>query len=129
LNRLLEYNLPTNYTEIQNDILKKITKEEINTLAKKYLPYNNMVIVVVADKNVVQKSLMRLGYQITELDNTGKVLVEDVAKAEAEKAAEAEKKAKLEAEEKAKAEAEKAEEEGKKSKKKKKEKREKKKNK
>jgi zinc protease len=128
LNRLLEYNLPTNYTQTQNQILKGITKEEINALAKKHLPYNNMLIVVVGDKSVVLKGLSRLGYQITELDATGKVLAEDAVKAEAEKAEKAanEVKAKAEAEAKAKAEEEakkKAEEEanqkGKKKKKKK----------
>jgi zinc protease len=127
LNRLLEYNLPTNYTETQNKILKDITKEQINTLAKKHLPYNNMIIVIVGDKEVVGKGLMRLGYQITELDATGKVIAEDFAKAEAEKAAAAEK-ARLEAEAKAKAEeearkaAEEAQNKGKKKKKEKKEK-------
>lgn len=127
LNRLLEYNLPTNYTETQNKILKDITKEQINALAKKYLPYNNMIIVVVGDKEVVGKGLMRLGYQITELDATGKVIAEDFAKAEAEKAAAAEK-ARLETEAKAKAEeearkaAEEAQNKGKKKKKEKKEK-------
>jgi zinc protease len=124
LNRLLEYNLPTNYTETQNQILKSITKEEINALAKKYLPYNNMIIVVVGDKSVVLKGLSRLGYQITELDANGKVLAEDAVKAEAEKAEKAanEAKAKAEAEAKAKAEEEakkKAEEKGKKGKKRK----------
>lgn len=104
LNRILEYNLPTNYTETQSKILKDITKEQINALAKKYLPYNNMIIVVVGDKAVVGKGLMRLGYQITELDATGKVIAEDFAKAEAEKAAA--EKARLEAEAKAKAEEE-----------------------
>ncbi|GAB4133996.1 MAG: pitrilysin family protein [Raineya sp.] len=132
LNRLLEYNLPANYTEIQNKILQGITKEQINALAKKYLPYNNMIIVVVGDKEVVGKGLMRLGYQITELDATGKVIAEDFAKAETEKAAAAEK-ARLEAEAKAKAEeearkaAEEAQSKGKKKKKEKKKKEKKKK--
>jgi zinc protease len=100
LNRLLEYNLPTNYTEIQNKILKEITKEQINALAKKHLPYNNMIVVVVGDKTVVGKGLMRLGYQITELDANGKVIAEDFAKALAEK--EAAERAAAEAAEKAK---------------------------
>ena len=100
LNRLLEYNLPTNYTEIQNKILKDITKEQINTLAKKHLPYNNMLIVIVGDKEVVGKGLLRLGYQITEVDANGKVIAEDFAKALAEK--EAAERAAAEAAEKAK---------------------------
>jgi zinc protease len=129
LNRLLEYNLPANYTETQNKILKEITKEQINALAKKHLPYNNMIIVVVGDKEVVGKGLMRLGYQITELDANGKVIAEDFAKALAEK--EAAEKARLEAEEKAKAKAEEearkaAEEEAGKGKKKKKDRKKKK---
>jgi len=128
LNRLLEYKLPTNYTETQNQILKGITKEEINTLAKKYLPYNNMIIVVVGDKSVVLKGLSRLGYQITELDANGKVLAEDVVKAEADKAAneakiKAEAEAKIKADEEAKKKLE--EEANKKGKKKKKEKKKK----
>ena len=35
IGRILEYDLPANYTETQNDILKNITKEEIDAIIKK----------------------------------------------------------------------------------------------
>jgi zinc protease len=103
LGRIQKYNLPNNFVAQQNEILTKITKEDINALAKKYLLYNKMSLLVVGDKAVILKGLMRLGYQITELDANGNVIAEDVVKAEnakmeAEKAKVDAEKAKMEAE-------------------------------
>lgn len=74
LGRIQEYGLPSNYTETQNAILKSITKEEVNAIAKKNLPYNKMVIVVVGDKAKVFDGLLKLGYEIIELDTEGNPL-------------------------------------------------------
>ena len=69
--RILDYNLPKDYVKQQGDILKNITKQEINDRAKKHLPYNNMVILIVGDKASNFEKVKALGYDITELDLNG----------------------------------------------------------
>jgi zinc protease len=69
--RILDYNLPKDFVKQQGDILNTITKAEINERAKKHLPYNNMVILVVGDKASNFDKIKALGYDITELDLNG----------------------------------------------------------
>lgn len=69
--RILDYNLPKDYVKQQSDILKNITKGEIDGRAKKYLPYNNMVILVVGDKASNFDKVKALGYEVAELDLNG----------------------------------------------------------
>ena len=71
LGEIIEYDLPKNFVEQQNTILKNITKAEINTIARKRLPVNNMVIAVVGNKAVIKPGLERLGYEVVELDRDG----------------------------------------------------------
>jgi zinc protease len=71
LGRIIEYDLANNYTEKQNAIVKSITKEEINALAKQHLPFDKMVIVIVGDKNVFGERLGALGYDVIELNSEG----------------------------------------------------------
>ncbi len=68
MKRILDYNLDASYVDAQNKILKSITKEEINQLAKKNLKYNNMIIVVVGDKESNLEKVKKLGYEVIELD-------------------------------------------------------------
>lgn len=72
--RILDYNLEKSYTDKQNEILKAITKEEVNALAKKHLTYDKMSILVVGDKSKVFLPLTKLGYEVIELDADGNVL-------------------------------------------------------
>ena len=74
IKRILDYNLDKNFTKKQSEILKTITKQEIDSLAKKHLPYNNMVIVVVGDKAKIVDGLSKLGYEIIDLDTDGNVV-------------------------------------------------------
>jgi zinc protease len=74
--RILDYNLPKDYVKQQSDILKNITKTEIDSRAKKYLPYNNMVILVVGDKASNFEKVKALGYEVAELDLNGNPLKE-----------------------------------------------------
>lgn len=69
--RILDYNLPKDYVKQQGDILKTISKAEINERAKKHLPYNNMVILIVGDKASNFDKVKALGYDVTELDLNG----------------------------------------------------------
>ncbi|MET0394755.1 MAG: pitrilysin family protein, partial [Chitinophagaceae bacterium] len=71
IGRILEYNLPANYVDKQNEILKKINKSEINTLAKKWLDPAKMNILIVGDKAKVLPTLEKFGYEIVELDADG----------------------------------------------------------
>jgi zinc protease len=72
--RVLDYDLPKDYVAKQSVILNSITKPEINNLAKKYLPYNNMVVVVVGDKATNLEKVKKLGYDVVELDANGKAV-------------------------------------------------------
>lgn len=76
LKRLLDYNLDGKYVAQQSQILSSITQTEINTLAKKYLPYNNVNIVIVGDKQSNLDKIKKLGYNVKLLDVTGKEITE-----------------------------------------------------
>jgi zinc protease len=71
LNRIIDYNLPRNFVEQQSDILKKITKAEVDAIAKKQLPVDKMIITVVGNKKLIEPGLKRLGYEVIELDKEG----------------------------------------------------------
>ncbi|RNI30148.1 insulinase family protein [Rufibacter immobilis] len=71
LNNMLRYNLDADYVNKQNQILQNITKEEINALAKKYLPVEKMSIMLVGDKAAIKPGLEKLGYEVVELDPDG----------------------------------------------------------
>lgn len=62
LSQIVTYNLPKDYISQQASILDKISKDEINQLAKTYIDPNKMVILVVGDKYVLKKQLEDLGY-------------------------------------------------------------------
>ncbi|GAB3027077.1 pitrilysin family protein [Spirosoma pulveris] len=82
LSRIIEYNLPRNYVEQQSEILRKITKAEIDAVAKKQLPINNMIITVVGNKQLIKPGLEKLGYELVELDKEGNVLSSSTPPAE-----------------------------------------------
>ena len=72
--RILDYNLSKDFVDKQQEILKNISKAEINAIAKKNLPYNNMVIVVVGDRAKYFDRIKALGYEVVELDADGNQL-------------------------------------------------------
>ena len=71
IRRILDYNLPGNFVEQQNSILKSITKKQIDDLAKKWLIADKMNILLVGDKAKILPGLEKLGYDIVELDVDG----------------------------------------------------------
>ena len=71
IRRILDYNLPVNYTEMQNKILKSMTKAQLAALAKKYLNPDKMNILLVGDKAKIIDGVKKLGYDIVELDVDG----------------------------------------------------------
>jgi zinc protease len=64
LNTILRFGLEADYVDKQNDILKNLTKEEVNALAKKYIDAEKMAIVVVGDKKTIYEGLSKLPYEI-----------------------------------------------------------------
>lgn len=72
ISRILQYNLPANFVQAQNRILKDITKKEIDALARKYINTGRMNILLVGDKAKILPTLQKFGYEIIELDVDGK---------------------------------------------------------
>lgn len=75
LRQIITYSLPKDFVSKQNDILKDLTKAEVDALAKKVLPVDNLYIVVVGDKASTIAGLGQLGYEIVELDAEGNPLI------------------------------------------------------
>jgi zinc protease len=71
IRRILDYNLPANYAEVQQKMLKGMTKEQMQAMAKKYLDPNKMNILLVGDKAKILDGVKKLGYEIVELDADG----------------------------------------------------------
>ncbi len=72
IGNILDNNLPADYVDQQNNIIKDISKAEIDALAKRWINPDKMNILVVGDKAKILESLQKLGYEIIELDTDGK---------------------------------------------------------
>ncbi|HLF46780.1 MAG TPA: pitrilysin family protein [Chitinophagaceae bacterium] len=72
IGRMLEYNLSADYVDQQNKILAKMTKAEIDALAKKWIKTDKMNILLVGDKEKTLEGVKKLGYDVIELDTDGK---------------------------------------------------------
>ncbi len=72
IRRILDYNLPANYVDQQNKILAKLTKQQVDAVAKKMLTPEKMNILLVGDKAKIMEGVKKLGYEIIELDADGK---------------------------------------------------------
>lgn len=69
LSRIIRYDLPKDYTNTQTQIVKDITKSDVNSLAAKYLNPDKMVILVVGNKYLIKSKLEKLGYgKVKEID-------------------------------------------------------------
>ncbi|MCB9046157.1 MAG: insulinase family protein [Chitinophagales bacterium] len=72
LSRILDYHLPADYPKQQNDMLAKMTLDEVNGVNQQKLPpMNQMNVLLVGDKAKVWDSLQNLGYEVVELDADG----------------------------------------------------------
>ena len=69
--RILQYNLPANYVQTQSNILKNMSKPELDALAKKWFDVTKMDILLVGDKAKILPGLQKFGYEIVELDADG----------------------------------------------------------
>ncbi len=79
LSRLVEYNLAPTFVDEQSQILKKLTKEDVQAAARKTLPIGQMYIVVVGDRAKSFPALGELGYEVVELDLEGQRIAAAVA--------------------------------------------------
>jgi zinc protease len=80
ISRILDYNLPANYVDQQNKILKAITKKEIDALATKWINPDKLNILLVGDKVRILPGLQKTGYEILELNTEGKPVVPEAKK-------------------------------------------------
>lgn len=71
IKRIVDYNLDKSYVSKQSEIIKTITKPEIDNLIIKNMPFNKMIILVVGDKASNYEKLAKLGYEMVELDVNG----------------------------------------------------------
>jgi zinc protease len=70
--RILDYQLSDDFTTKQRTLLNGIKADELNALARKRLPYNNMAIVVVGDKELFGERIASLGYEVIDIDAEGR---------------------------------------------------------
>jgi len=68
LQRVLDYNLDKAFTERQSKILQQFSKSENDAYAKRYLPLEKMVVVVVGDRDAVLEPIKKLGYEVLEVN-------------------------------------------------------------
>ena len=68
MSNVLSYDLPDNFVDTQTKIIKTITKDELNQLAKKHLEFNSMLKLVVGDFETLQPKFEELGYKVEEVE-------------------------------------------------------------
>ena len=73
LSRILEYNLPPNFTERQNQILQGLTKKDVDASAKLNINTAKMNILLVGDKAKILPGIQKLGYDVVELTTEGTI--------------------------------------------------------
>lgn len=74
LRQIIEYNLERDFVTQQQQIINDLTLDRVNELAREHLPVEEMILLVVGDKNLIEGSLIDLGYNIVELDSEGQPL-------------------------------------------------------
>ncbi len=71
ISRILEYNLPSNFIEMQTKILNDMTADQLKTAANKYVQPDKLNILLVGDKATILEGVKKLGYEVVELDVDG----------------------------------------------------------
>lgn len=73
LSNIQTYDLPQDYTEKQNQLLKTLSASDVNKLASGNLPKEKaLVIVLVGDKTKLLDKITARGFEVVELDREGK---------------------------------------------------------
>ncbi len=76
LSTIMRYNLDRSYVDEQAEIIRTITKEEINELARRHLDIENMHILVVGDGASHRDKLKALGYEVVDVTEKGDIIEE-----------------------------------------------------
>jgi len=71
LSQILVYDLDDNFVDKQKEILGAIGLKELSQIATEELSMDDMIVVVVGDKQTILPSLEELGYEIIELNEAG----------------------------------------------------------
>jgi zinc protease len=80
LKRIMDYDLDKGYVKKQSEVLKNLSKAEVDALAKKYIVSDHMLILLVGDKKAILPGISKLGYEIVELDMSGNPVKTDANK-------------------------------------------------
>ena len=68
-----------NYTNKQNEILKNITKEEVNQQIKKHFDSNKLTTVVVGDKYIIESLLEKASKDANNKEVLNKVKLKKIS--------------------------------------------------
>lgn len=66
--KILDHDLPNDFVHEQEKVLESLTVQSVNEIAKKRLPYNNMIILIVGDKATNLEKVKQLGLEVVELE-------------------------------------------------------------
>lgn len=78
LNNIQRYNLPDNFINEQTQVLNALTKKDIDDLAKKIIDTDKMVIVIVGDKELIEKGLEKLNRGKIKTIDPDKITVKQI---------------------------------------------------
>lgn len=78
VSNILKYGLDKSYVTEQNNILKNLTKGEVNKLASKFMDQAKMKIVLAGDKAKIGEPLEKLGYKVVSIDSEGNVIDDQI---------------------------------------------------
>lgn len=79
LSNIARYNLDKDYTSKQNQILKGITKDEVNAQIKKYFDMNKLTTVIAGDKGMIESQLEKAGKDNANKDVLNKVKLKKIS--------------------------------------------------
>jgi len=79
LGTIARYNLEKDYTVKQNQILKSMTKEDVNAQIKKYFDSNKLTTVVVGDKWIIETLLDKASKDANNKDVLNKVKLKKIS--------------------------------------------------
>lgn len=76
LRDIIRYDLEEDFVDKQSEIIKNISKDEIDELAKKHLKTDQFYIVVVGDAESHRENLEALGYEVVNVTEKGDIITE-----------------------------------------------------
>ena len=79
LSTIARFNLEKDYTVKQNQILKSMTKDEVNQQVKKYFDSNKLTTVVVGDKWIIESQLEKASKETNNKEVLNKVKLKKIS--------------------------------------------------